>query len=92
MRLPDDINKMIQDIGKKAPTTQIKYGRGAWLITHNNRRAGYVLEVDLPLAIDAGSLDQLLRMVRDYDPTKQVVVIYEIDDEWQIIRTMNIET
>ncbi len=93
MELPDDIYELVQNhLGHEALTIQARYGRGAWIATDG--QAGYVPLAQLPNLFGGGSridFNQVINEVKTSDPAKQVVIIFNIQADLQMISVVDIE-
>jgi hypothetical protein len=88
------LNKLVQKrLGRKALSVQAEQGRGAWVATDGNQFA-FVRVAALPgLFIHSSHNDfqSLLKMVIRFNPTKQVVILFNPNQDSQIIATVDIE-
>lgn len=92
MKLPDYLNEHVQKhLGKEALKTQKDYGRGAWFMMSDGE-THYVREMDISTVIVGQEVDELINMVREFDPNKQVVVAIEYGVETHMIVTVSLDT
>lgn len=97
MELPPEINDLVQQhLGRAALDIQAEAGRGAWIATADTdgEQARYVLLADLETLFGGGSrdeFDQLIREVEQFDPTRQVVILFNVERDLQMIATVDIE-
>jgi hypothetical protein len=74
-------------LGQAALDIQQQEGRGVWLITADNA-ARYIPAGSIPEIIeegDAGDIADLYQMVESFDPKTQVVVIFNMTTDLQMI-------
>ncbi|HEX2906579.1 MAG TPA: hypothetical protein VHO69_06960 [Phototrophicaceae bacterium] len=81
-----EIESVIREyLGDAALKVQAEYGRGAWIMTPDNQ-AAFVTYAELPDIFGGGSqadFDAFIKLVEVFDPTRQVVVLFNYSDNAQ---------
>lgn len=94
MELPTDIVRLIRhQLGYAALDIQKQAGRGAWIITAHEQ-ASYVTLVELPKVFcrsNKDDLTSLLEAVNKFNPLREVVAVFNIEPQLQIISTVKIK-
>lgn len=96
MELPPEINELVQKhLGQRALDTQDEHGRGAWIaVDVNGGQASFVPMGKLEALYGGGNradFDQLLTDVQTFNPHTQVVIVFNVEPDLQMIATVDIE-
>lgn len=90
METPPEIIAQVKTyLGIKALAIQRKEGRGAWVVTSDNQ-ARYVPAVLLPQVMEGDDVAQTLQMVANFDPSREVVVIFNTSDDLQMVTVVSV--
>jgi hypothetical protein len=95
MVMPEGLVQFVRDhLGQKALDTQADAGRGVWFaVEDDGGTASYVQKANLTKLFGGGSwLDfkDMLKMVEEYDPAVQVVVLFCYDEDLQFLGCFDI--
>lgn len=90
MQLPPKIADMVKEyLGQRALDIQAEQGRGAWVVTDQNGGSAAYIPVDkLPGIVGAdphNDFAQVLQMIDEYDPAREVVMIFNAADDLQFV-------